>query len=221
MRRWPESAGPVGSSSSTRWSRASPPTRSGRCSRTSSVTTCTMTSGGCSCSRPGSRCWRCGWDVLLRAGANWWGWRAPWDPAGLPWLAIVVGALGLVTAPFVNAVSRRVERQADDFALELTGDAMAFIGAMERLADLNLAERKPHRLKELLLYSHPSIERRILAARSEEHTSELQSQSNLVCRLLLEKKKESRRLSSQGLGNIIMGTGQCWATSRSENGSSH
>src|SRR2546427_4229117 len=29
-----------------------------------------------------------------------------------------------------------------------------------------------------------------LASRSEEHTSELQSQSNLVCRLLLEKKKK-------------------------------
>src|SRR2546427_13028169 len=29
-------------------------------------------------------------------------------------------------------------------------------------------------------------------ARSEEHTSELQSQSNLVCRLLLEKKKKMR-----------------------------
>src|SRR2546430_12650896 len=29
-------------------------------------------------------------------------------------------------------------------------------------------------------------------ARSEEHTSELQSQSNLVCRLLLEKKKDRR-----------------------------
>src|SRR5205085_8102667 len=29
-------------------------------------------------------------------------------------------------------------------------------------------------------------------ARSEEHTSELQSQSNLVCRLLLEKKKTPR-----------------------------
>src|SRR2546430_10310037 len=29
------------------------------------------------------------------------------------------------------------------------------------------------------------------AARSEEHTSELQSQSNLVCRLLLEKKKSN------------------------------
>src|SRR5438270_4619611 len=30
---------------------------------------------------------------------------------------------------------------------------------------------------------------RVRIARSEEHTSELQSQSNLVCRLLLEKKK--------------------------------
>src|SRR5688572_30972555 len=30
-------------------------------------------------------------------------------------------------------------------------------------------------------------------ARSEEHTSELQSQSNLVCRLLLEKKKKSTK----------------------------
>src|SRR2546430_10275860 len=30
--------------------------------------------------------------------------------------------------------------------------------------------------------------------RSEEHTSELQSQSNLVCRLLLEKKKKNDRL---------------------------
>src|SRR2546427_4565845 len=34
--------------------------------------------------------------------------------------------------------------------------------------------------------------RQIVIARSEEHTSELQSQSNLVCRLLLEKKKRQR-----------------------------
>src|SRR2546430_12188045 len=33
-------------------------------------------------------------------------------------------------------------------------------------------------------------------ARSEEHTSELQSQSNLVCRLLLEKKKSRLKCSS-------------------------
>src|SRR5256886_2909849 len=34
---------------------------------------------------------------------------------------------------------------------------------------------------------------RSAAARSEEHTSELQSQSNLVCRLLLEKKNTPSR----------------------------
>src|SRR2546430_6621264 len=32
--------------------------------------------------------------------------------------------------------------------------------------------------------------------RSEEHTSELQSQSNLVCRLLLEKKKKKQRATA-------------------------
>src|SRR2546430_7786457 len=35
-----------------------------------------------------------------------------------------------------------------------------------------------------------------ICARSEEHTSELQSQSNLVCRLLLEKKKSSANTST-------------------------
>src|SRR2546426_1784429 len=38
--------------------------------------------------------------------------------------------------------------------------------------------------------------RRHLAPRSEEHTSELQSPCNLVCRLLLEKKKRSHRTIS-------------------------
>src|SRR5688572_30758944 len=46
---------------------------------------------------------------------------------------------------------------------------------------------------------YPSVARRLqppstacLKTRSEEHTSELQSQSNLVCRLLLEKKKKKK-----------------------------
>src|SRR5688572_31003225 len=34
---------------------------------------------------------------------------------------------------------------------------------------------------------------KVQSQRSEEHTSELQSQSNLVCRLLLEKKKKKKR----------------------------
>src|SRR2546430_3926283 len=39
----------------------------------------------------------------------------------------------------------------------------------------------------------PAAEAAPAPARSEEHTSELQSQSNLVCRLLLEKKKTGKR----------------------------
>src|SRR2546427_9159757 len=39
--------------------------------------------------------------------------------------------------------------------------------------------------------AHTLSSEAVLDARSEEHTSELQSQSNLVCRLLLEKKKKS------------------------------
>src|SRR5437016_8263734 len=35
--------------------------------------------------------------------------------------------------------------------------------------------------------------RRVLIPRSEEHTSELQSLTNLVCRLLLEKKKKKKQ----------------------------
>src|SRR5256886_12171388 len=44
------------------------------------------------------------------------------------------------------------------------------------------------------------------SSRSEEHTSELQSQSNLVCRLLLEKKKntESSNASAKALNARIL-----------------
>src|SRR5688572_31111681 len=47
------------------------------------------------------------------------------------------------------------------------------------------------------LFAHPARELTAYggygAVRSEEHTSELQSQSNLVCRLLLEKKKKKEK----------------------------
>src|SRR5688572_32350080 len=44
----------------------------------------------------------------------------------------------------------------------------------------------------LKFHVRPRLAGRIEGRRSEEHTSELQSQSNLVCRLLLEKKKTNR-----------------------------
>src|SRR2546427_2542302 len=46
--------------------------------------------------------------------------------------------------------------------------------------------------------SHDGESRGDRRTRSEEHTSELQSQSNLVCRLLLEKKKKQTAIMNNG-----------------------
>src|SRR5438034_4612689 len=46
-----------------------------------------------------------------------------------------------------------------------------------------------------------SFQRRIPPMRSEEHTSELQSHSDLVCRLLLEKKK-NKKVTKIGLNQV-------------------
>jgi Zn-dependent protease with chaperone function len=51
-------------------------------------------------------------------------------------------------------------------ALEVTRTPEAFVSAMERLGRLNLAERRPGRLRELLFATHPSLESRIAAGRS-------------------------------------------------------
>jgi STE24 endopeptidase len=103
--------------------------------------------------------------ALLARAVAWGHLAGAADPAGLPWLALVFAVVGLVTLPVANGYSRWIERRADDFALRVTRDADGFVGAMERLATLNLAERRPHRLKELVLYSHPAIDRRIARAR--------------------------------------------------------
>ena len=105
-------------------------------------------------------------DVVLARGVAWLGLSGIADPAGVPWLALVLGAVGLVALPLTNAYSRTIERAADDFALRTTNDVDGFVGAMERLAVQNLAKRRPHWLVEFLLYSHPSIERRIARARA-------------------------------------------------------
>src|SRR5688572_31670492 len=68
----------------------------------------------------------------------------------------------------------------------------------------------PVRTRDLLLAGLSSLRRQKLRTtlttlgvtiggrtRSEEHTSELQSQSNLVCRLLLEKKKKKQKKKEQ------------------------
>src|SRR2546430_11363941 len=68
-------------------------------------------------------------------------------------------------------------------------DDPAAFADFEYLVDLYLCETFD------LLGGWPLDFDEIYGMRSEEHTSELQSQSNLVCRLLLEKKKSLRLLS--------------------------
>src|SRR5690554_6419734 len=52
-------------------------------------------------------------------------------------------------------------------------------------------------LKNLLADAHTQSIERFLIQRSEEHTSELQSRPHLVCRLLLEKKKQTKKAIGQ------------------------
>jgi STE24 endopeptidase len=105
----------------------------------------------------------------LQVGAAHLGLDGPADVGGLPLFGLVVLAVGLVALPVANGWSRHVEHQADRFALETLSHPAPFIGAMERLATLNLAQRDPHPVEEFLLYSHPSIGRRIAFARQFPH----------------------------------------------------
>src|SRR2546430_13294158 len=53
----------------------------------------------------------------------------------------------------------------------------------------HLGQQEPHPVRVEVQHERKGVRGPIFVVRSEEHTSELQSQSNLVCRLLLEKKK--------------------------------
>ncbi|HET7036854.1 MAG TPA: M48 family metalloprotease, partial [Thermomicrobiaceae bacterium] len=94
------------------------------------------------------------------------------DVAALPLLAFISGLVGLVLMPLANAYSRRLERRADTFALNLTRTPRAFIGSMRRLAEQNLADPNPSALVKYLLYSHPPIEQRIAHAQEWESAHE-------------------------------------------------
>lgn len=86
------------------------------------------------------------------------------DIAGLPIFALILFVFFIILMPFQNGYSRRLERQADQFALEQTGDVQAFISAMKKLGEQNLSEMEPHPFIEWLLYDHPSIAKRIKMA---------------------------------------------------------
>jgi STE24 endopeptidase len=87
------------------------------------------------------------------------------DPAGIPVLLITAGLLGLVVKPLMNAVSRSHERRADRYALRVTRNPSAFMSAMRRLGQQNLAEENPSKLVQAFFYTHPPIKDRLRAAR--------------------------------------------------------
>jgi STE24 endopeptidase len=90
------------------------------------------------------------------------------DPATMPLVGAALGVFALLFLPVTNGFSRLVEHRADVYALDSTRDPEAFIGAMTRLANQNLAELEPPHLVEFMLYNHPSIGRRLAYARANE-----------------------------------------------------
>lgn len=87
-------------------------------------------------------------------------------PAGadLPDAVLVLIGAEAVVAPFFNALSRRFERQADRFALDLTREPATFVRVMAGLARRNLSDLTPPRLAYLFLFSHPTPPERLRTA---------------------------------------------------------
>ncbi len=100
-------------------------------------------------------------DLGLHWGMAKLGYEHVWDIAAFPLLALCLFVFGLVAMPLNNAFSRSREWKADATALELTANRDAFIRAMRKLADQNLADLSPHPVVEFLLHDHPSLARRI------------------------------------------------------------
>jgi STE24 endopeptidase len=68
-------------------------------------------------------------------------------------------------------VSRSHERRADAYALDMTRNPSAFITAMKRLGQQNLAEENPSRLVKAFFYTHPPIRERLRAAQEWRRAS--------------------------------------------------
>jgi STE24 endopeptidase len=90
------------------------------------------------------------------------------DAATIPLLLALIGAYGLIIMPIGNSYSRRIEYQADEYALQSTGMVEAFQGAMKRLANQNLSDVEPSLLIEVLFHDHPSVGKRLKHANEYE-----------------------------------------------------
>ncbi len=83
------------------------------------------------------------------------------DIAAFPLLLLWLTLFGLAVRPLQAAGSRSFEKQADLFIVGRVEDPQNLIGALDKLAERNLADPEPSRLVELLFYDHPPIAKRI------------------------------------------------------------
>jgi STE24 endopeptidase len=88
------------------------------------------------------------------------------DPEVVPFAIAFVTALDLVGVPVWTAMSRRFERSADRFSLDLTEDPDAYEAVHHGLALANLSDLDPPRLYHLALHGHPTATERIAAGRA-------------------------------------------------------
>jgi STE24 endopeptidase len=109
-------------------------------------------------------------SLVLSWGTQSLGFNGPSDVAAMPLFVLVMGVYGLITMPLGNAYSRWRERLADAYAIEVTKNGTAYASALTRLANQNLADANPEPWVEFLLYSHPSLGRRIAYAEMASET---------------------------------------------------
>jgi STE24 endopeptidase len=89
------------------------------------------------------------------------------DPRVIPFVLLLGTALQIPLAPLGAALSRRWEREADRFSLELTRDLATFEAAHRSLARTNLSDLDPPRPVYLAFFTHPTAVERIETARRQ------------------------------------------------------
>src|SRR3989449_6967152 len=99
--------------------------------------------------------------------------------------------MGRARPSFIYRLSMRLAQRALPLAARFDKKLARGLDARRGVTDRLSAWAEAHRdAKRPLLWVHASsVGEGLQAKRSEEHTSELQSRLHLVCRLLLEKKK--------------------------------
>src|SRR5437660_664791 len=86
------------------------------------------------------------------------------DVATMPYIFLLTAIFGLIVLPISNGLSRVIEFQADEYALQATKMVGAFKSAMIRLANQNLSDIEPSRLIEFLFHDHPPVGKRLKPA---------------------------------------------------------